>query len=143
MLRLTSADPGAPLDIDHCYCNEPADLEALVDAIEYLRDLTATPPLARMLNGERRPGPAIRDRATLRDYVLRNVTTTFHPSCTCRMGPAGDPLAVVDQAGRVHGLQGLRVCDASVFPYIPRANLNWPVIATAERIADLMRGRAA
>lgn len=142
-LRLTSPQPDAPLDIDHCYCNEPADLEALVDSVEYVRDLTATPPLARMLTGERRPGADFRDRDAIREYVRRHVTTTFHPSCTCRMGPRSDPTAVVDRTGRVHGLEGLRVCDASIFPYIPRANLNWPVIATAERIADVMRGRAA
>jgi choline dehydrogenase len=55
------------------------------------------------------------------------------------MGPASDPTAVVDHQGRVHGLTGLRVCDASIFPRIPRANLNWPAIAAAERIADWIR----
>lgn len=142
-VRLTSADHDAPLAIDHCYCTDPADLEALADAVEYLRDLAATPPLARMLSDERQPGPAFRDRDGIREYLLRNVTTTFHPACTCRMGPSSDPLAVVDHEARVHGLDGLRVCDASIFPYIPRANLNWPVIAAAERVADLIRGRAA
>jgi choline dehydrogenase len=142
-VRLTDSAPNAPLDINHNYFADETDQEALVDAVEYLRDLTLTPPLARMLAGELRPGPDYPDRAALRDYLRRNVTTTFHPACTCRMGPASDPTAVVNHEARVHGIDGLRVCDASIFPYIPRANLNWPVIAVAERISALMRGHAS
>lgn len=138
-VRLTSADPNAPLEIDHNYLSDPADLQALADGVEIIRDFARTPPLATMLAGEVRPGPGTSDREGLLKYIRHHVTTTFHPACTCRMGPEGDPTAVVDHQGRVHGLSGLRVCDASIFPRIPRANLNWPAIATAERIAEWLR----
>lgn len=138
-VRLTSPDPDAPLEIDHNYFSDAADREALADGVEIVRDFCRTPPLAGMLDGELRPGPDYQDRDELLAYLDRHVTTTFHPACTCRMGPADDPSAVVDSQGRVHGIQGLRVCDASIFPRIPRANLNWPVIAAAERIAEWVR----
>ena len=80
--------------------------------------------------------PAWRDRDDLREAVRAGVATTFHPSSTCRMGPAGDPLAVVDHAGRIHGVTGMRVADASIFPTGPRANLHCTVVAVAEKLAD-------
>jgi choline dehydrogenase len=138
-VRLTSTDPDAPLEIDHNYLSDPADLQALADGVEIIRDFARTQPLAGMLAGEVRPGPTASSREDLLAYIRRHVTTTFHPSSTCRMGPASDPTAVVDHQGRVHGLTGLRVCDASIFPRIPRANLNWPAIAAAERIAEWVR----
>ena len=81
------------------------------------------------------------DDAALTDYVAWNVGGTWHPTGSCRMGAAGDPLAVTDAAGRVHGTEGLRVCDASLMPSIPCANTNAPTIMVAERIADAVRGR--
>lgn len=138
-VRLTSADPDASLEIDHNYLSDPADLQALADAVEIIRDFARTPPLATMHAGELKPGPTAVSRDDLLTYIRRHVTTTFHPACTCRMGPPSDPTAVVDHQGRVHGLPGLRVCDASIFPRIPRANLNWPAIAAAERIAEWVR----
>ena len=83
--------------------------------------------------------PDWRDRDELRAWVRDHVGTAFHPSSTCRMGPATDPDAVVDHAGRVHGVSGLRVADASVFPTIPRANLHCTVVAVAEKLADAIR----
>ena len=72
-------------------------------------------------------------------WLLHHVTTTQHSSGTCKMGPASDPLAVVDQHCRVHGLAGLRVADASVMPDVIRANTNATTIMIAERVADFMR----
>jgi 5-(hydroxymethyl)furfural/furfural oxidase len=83
----------------------------------------------------------LRDDALLDRYLDESVTGVWHPCGTCRMGRGDDPLAVTDAQGRVRGLDGLSICDASLFPSIPCANLNVPVIMTAERIADLMRGR--
>jgi 5-(hydroxymethyl)furfural/furfural oxidase len=82
------------------------------------------------------------DKRALDDYLDRSVTGVWHPCGTCRMGAADDRMAVTDARGRVHGIENLSVCDASIFPSIPCANLNVPVIMAAERIADIMRGRA-
>ncbi len=71
--------------------------------------------------------------------MLREVNSNSHISCTCKMGPASDPMAVVDQYGRVHGLEGLRVVDASIMPNCVRANINATVMMIGERMADLIR----
>jgi 5-(hydroxymethyl)furfural/furfural oxidase len=84
----------------------------------------------------------VSDDAALTDFVLRNVGGTWHPSGTCRMGRADDPLAVTTGDGRVIGVAHLRVCDASLMPSIPCANTNVPTLMIAERIADLIRGDA-
>ena len=138
-VRLTSPDPEATLDIDHAYLSDPAELEALCDGMELIRRLVATQPLADTI--EPIPGqvPAWHGRDELRAWVRDHVNTTFHPSSTCRMGPAADPEAVVDHAGRVYGVGGLRVADASVFPTIPRANIHCTVVAVAEKLADAIR----
>ena len=84
-------------------------------------------------------GALAADRARLREHVLANVAGMFHPAGSCRMGRADDPQAVVDAAGRVHGVAGLRVVDASVMPTVPAANTNVPVIMVAEKIADAIK----
>ncbi|MBM3486246.1 MAG: glucose dehydrogenase [Alphaproteobacteria bacterium] len=78
------------------------------------------------------------DRA-LEDWIVGNVTGTWHPSCTCRMGRADDPYAVADPAGRVRGIEGVRVADASAMPVVPRANTNVPTMMMAEKIAEAIR----
>ena len=75
----------------------------------------------------------------LDDWLLREVSTGHHVSCTCKMGPASDPMAVVDQFGSVHGLEGLRVADASIMPDCIRANTNVTTMMIGERIADFVR----
>jgi choline dehydrogenase len=138
-VRLSSPDPAATLAIDHGYLADPADLEVLCDGAELAARLLATPPLAAVV--EPAPGkvPDWRGRDELRAWVRDHVATTFHPSSTCRMGPAADPGAVVDHAGRVHGVAGLRVADAAIFPSGPRANLHCTVVAVAEKLADAIR----
>jgi choline dehydrogenase len=142
-VRLTTADPAAALEIDHAYFADPTELEACCDGMELIRQLVSTQPLADVL--EPVPGrvPTWRDRAELRAWVREHVETTFHPSGTCRMGPATDLETVVDHTGRVHGIAALRVADASVFPTIPRANIHCTVVAVAEKLADAIRRGAA
>ena len=72
-------------------------------------------------------------------FILSNVVSGLHLTSTCKMGPASDPLAVVDQQGRVHGIQGLRVADASIMPNCVRANTNCTTMMIGERIADYIR----
>jgi choline dehydrogenase len=137
-VRLTSPDPDATLAIDHNYFSDPADLEAICDGVELANRLAATPPLAELLS----PAPGAltwRDRDELRALIPSHADTTYHPSSTCRMGPADDPGAVVDQYGCVHGVAGLRVADAAIFPTSPRANLQATVVAVAEKLADAIR----
>lgn len=137
-VRLTSSDPAATLSIDHRYCGDPADLEALCDGAEIVERLVATPPLAGLLTPFP-DAPRGWDRARLRTLIRETIGTTYHPSSSCAMGPVSDPLAVVDAAGQVYGLRGLRVADASIFPTGPRANLHFPVVVAAERLAQSIR----
>jgi 5-(hydroxymethyl)furfural/furfural oxidase len=110
-------------------------------AVDLSGPLAAT--LMRKLTAE---GPTVAellaDDTALDHYLDESVIGVWHASGTCRMGLAGDALAVTDTLGKVHRLQGLRICDASIFPTIPCANLNVPVIMAAEKIADGMRGRS-
>lgn len=82
----------------------------------------------------------LRDDAALEDFITDSVAGIWHASCSCRMGAAGDVMAVTDAQGRVRGVEGLRVCDASIFPSVPSANLNIPVMMCAEKIADAVLG---
>ncbi len=140
-VRLTSSDPEAQLDIDHRYFSDEADLEAICDGVEFTVRLVHTAPLATMLELDRpRFDAPPRDREALRTWVLSgHHGTTYHPSTTCKMGPSSDPMAVVDHAGRVYGIEGLRVADASIMPFGPRGNLHFPIVAMAEKIADMMQ----
>lgn len=135
MVRLSSADPAAPLAIDHRYLSDPGDLEALCDGVELAHRLLRTGPLAEACTLLPDRSLTWTDRDELRAKVRRRVGTTFHPSSTCAMGPADDPAAVVDAEGRVHGIEGLRIVDGSIFPTGPRCNLHFPIVIAAERIA--------
>ena len=84
----------------------------------------------------------MRDDEALEDFVRKAAIGVWHASCTCRMGAEDDPMAVTDPYGRVRGMQGLRVVDASIFPIVPSANTNFPTLMTAEKIADAIVGGA-
>jgi choline dehydrogenase-like flavoprotein len=138
-MRLTSPDPEATLEIDLAHLIDPRDLEAICDGVTLINRLLATPPLIDALPPLPRPELTAGDRDAIRAWARSNVTTTHHPAGTCRMGPASDPTAIVDPAGRVYGIAGLRVADASIFPAGPRANIHAPVVAVAEKLADTLR----
>jgi choline dehydrogenase len=138
-VRLTSPDPAATLTIDHAHLAEEADLEAACDGLELVARLVAAEPLAALLDPVPGQVPDWRDHDELRAWARDHVRTTYHPSGTCRMGPAADREAVVDHEGRVHGFAGLRIADASIFPTGPRANLHCTVVAVAENLADAIR----
>jgi choline dehydrogenase len=134
-VRLTSPNPHDTLEIDHAYLTDPQDLEALCDGIDIAERIIAAPPLQEVLVRQPEEAPPWRDRNALPTWALERYGTTYHPSSTCRMGPADDPLAVVDANARVHGVPGLHVVDASIFPSGPRANLHFTVVAVAEKLA--------
>ena len=104
--------------------------------------ILAQPAFAPFNAGELSPGPAVETDEEILDWVARDAETALHPSCTCRMGV--DELSVVDPATmRVHGLDGLRVVDASVIPYVTNGNIYAPVMMLAEKAADLILGNDA
>ena len=99
--------------------------------------------MARFICGDYTLDDVTRNPDRLRDFIREAVVGAWHATSSCRMGAADDPAAVTGPAGCVYGMQGLRVVDASIFPVIPRANPNIPVIMAAEKIADDMLTRAA
>jgi choline dehydrogenase-like flavoprotein len=138
-VTLSGPDPLAAPQIDLRIGSEPADLELIVRGLKMARQIFAHASFARYAATERMPGPAIASDDALLDYVRDTLTTVHHPASSCRMGPAGDN--VVDQELRVHGLEALRVADASIFPRLVGANTNAAVVAVAERASDLILGR--
>jgi choline dehydrogenase len=134
-VKLRSADPRWKPLIDPAYLSEKSDLDILLAGVAQTREIAAVGPLARLLDGEWRPGE---DSADLTDWIRHAVVTLYHPTSTCAMG--GTDESVCDPELRVRGVDGLRVVDASVMPAVPRGNTNAPTIAIAERAADLIGG---
>lgn len=140
-VRIGSADPAALPVIDHGYLTDPEDydLRVLLAGFEVSRAIAATAPLASVIGHE--TATAGLTGTALADHIRHNSSHYYHPAGSCKMGPASDPLAVVDAEGRVHGLAGLRVADASIMPVVPRANTNIPAVVVGERIAaGMLRG---
>ena len=135
-IRLHSADPLAAPAIQPNYCSEAQDMATLVEAVKRLRAIAAANAFAPYRGPERYPGPEVQSVADTEAYIRRIAETLYHPVGTCRMGR--DAMAVVDTELRVHGVQALRVVDASVMPSIVGGNTNAPTIAIAERAADLI-----
>jgi len=135
-----SADPRQQPEIDPNYLAEDRDRRTVIAGIRMVREWFAAPALARYFVEETMPGRALQTDDELLDYARQVGTTVFHASCSCRMGR--DPMAVVDDTLRVHGLEGLRVIDASVMPAVTSTNTNAPTIMIAERGAVLVREAA-
>jgi choline dehydrogenase-like flavoprotein len=139
-VRLRSADPTWAPAIDAGYLTDERDLDALVCGVEKAREIASAGPLASVLADEWSPGGTVRGRDALRASVKDTLESLYHPVGSCRMGT--DDQAVVDPQMRVHGLEGLRIVDASVMPTLVRGNTNAPTIMLAERAADLILGRS-
>ncbi|BCP52226.1 GMC oxidoreductase [Kaistia sp. 32K] len=135
-LSLKSADPHEAPRLDPAYLDDPADLEALLFSLKMCREIGARPELGDWNAGEIAPGPGIVSDEALRDYIRLSLDTYFHPVGTCKMGV--DRLAVVDPTLRLHGVENLRVADASIFPVIPTGNTHAPAVMTGERAADFV-----
>ncbi len=139
-VTLRSADPADKPRILTNSLSEPEDVASLVAGMKLAREIAATDPIAAKVVREIKPGAAVAGDEDLEASLRERVELIYHPVGTCRMGRDED--AVVDPSLRVHGLEGLRVVDASVMPTIPGGNTNAPTIMIAERAADLIRGRA-
>jgi choline dehydrogenase len=140
-VKLRSRDPHAHPGILFNYMAEPLDWREFRDAIRITREIMRQPALERYRGRELNPGADLTTDAELNAFVRTRAETAYHPSGSCAMGY--DEMAVVDGEGRVHGIDGLRVVDASIMPRIVTGNLNAPTIMLAEKIADRMRGRKA
>ncbi|MEO1493863.1 MAG: GMC family oxidoreductase N-terminal domain-containing protein [Pseudomonadota bacterium] len=138
-VRLASSDPFAAPLIDPNYLGEARDRQVLLAGMKLARRLLASRPLAPYNAGETFPGPDCQSDDELLDAAKQRGTTTFHPAGTCRMGPETDPTSVVDDHLRVHGLEGLRVVDASIMPMMLSANLNAGTLMIADKASDMIR----
>jgi choline dehydrogenase len=139
-LTLTSRDPHVQPAIDYRYLSDPWDRKRMREAIRLVLRLSEHPALRAIIKEQ--ISITAHDLASdeaLDSWLLRNVGAGYHCAGTCKMGPASDPMAVVDQYCWVHGLEGLRVVDASVMPDVVRANTNATTIMIAERVADWMK----
>ena len=140
-VRLRSAEPRDPPAILFNYFATEGDREEMRAAVRLTREILAQAAFDRYRGVELAPGPDVRSDAEIDAFVRATAESAYHPCGTCRMGPEGDQGAVVDGEGRVLGVQGLRVVDASIMPGIVSGNLNAPTIMVAEKLADAIRGR--
>lgn len=140
-VRIRSSDPFAPPIIQTNYLDAELDRRVIVGGMKLARRLLKSAPLSPYYAYEDFPGPNINTDDEFLAAATERGTTTFHPGCTCRMGPADSTWAVVDDQLRVHGLEGLRVIDASVMPRMISANLNAATMMIADRASDLIRGK--
>lgn len=136
-LHISSSDPFAAPEIQPNYLSTDEDRQAAIDGMNLVRQIASAPALANVINAELLPGPEVHSDDDFTAYARDNAWTVFHPCGTCRMGD--DPgRSVVDARLRVHGIDGLRVADASIFPIIPSGNTNAPAIMVGEKAADMI-----
>ena len=140
-INVVSRDPRKHPSILFNYMSTEQDWQEFRDGIRLTREIMNQPALDPFRGRELSPGLDKQSDAELDAFVREHAETAFHPSCSCKMGE--DDMAVVDGQGRVHGMQGLRVVDASIMPLIITGNLNATTIMMAEKIADKIRGREA
>jgi choline dehydrogenase len=138
-VKIRSTDPREHPSMLFNYLSTPNDRKEWVEAIRVARSILSQPGLAEFNDGEISPGPSVATDDQILDWVKRDAETALHPSCTAKMGTEDD--AVVDPTTMgVHGLEGLRVVDASVFPFVTNGNIYAPVMMVAEKAADLIAG---
>ena len=139
-LRLNSADPAQQPFLDYRYLEDPFDLERLRETVRLCVKLGESDAFNDIIQERIEPTDAeLATDEALDEYLFREVTTSQHISCTAKMGSADDPMAVVSQYGKVHGLEGLRVADASIMPDCIRANTNVTTMMIGERIAEFIK----
>ncbi|MPZ00895.1 MAG: choline dehydrogenase [Actinophytocola sp.] len=138
-VKITSTDPKQHPALRFNYLSTPNDRKEWIEAVQVAREILSQPAFSEFDGGELSPGPAVRSDAEILDWVARDAETAYHPSCSAKMGV--DEMSVVDpDSMRVHGVEGLRVVDASAMPYLTNGNIYAPVIMLAEKAADLIKG---
>ncbi len=140
-IHIKSANPAEPPAIRFNFLSTEHDRTGVLAAVRKGRELMATSPLKEVTGEEIAPGAHLQNDDELLDWIAKNAETTYHPVGTCKMG--GDPMAVVDSELRVHGLQGLRVADASIMPTLTSGNTNAPTIMIGEKCAEMVLAAAA
>lgn len=140
-LKITSTNPYKKPKFVFNYLSTPEDRQEWVEAIRVARNILNQPSLDPYNGGEISPGPSVQSDEEILDWVRRDAETALHPSCSAKMGPASDPMAVVDPLTmKVHGMENLRVVDASVMPTTTNGNIHSPVLMLAEKAADIIKG---
>jgi choline dehydrogenase len=140
-IHIRSADPDAQPAIRFNFLADPIDQRAMVDGFRMMRSIVEAKPMDALRGEEFSPGKGVASDDDILNFIRGNAHTAYHPIGTCRMGPEG-PRTVVDERLKVHGLAGLRVADASIFPTMPSGNTNAPCIMVGEKAADLIRSAA-
>jgi len=139
-LKIKSADPLEKPAMQFNYLSTEQDKREWIEAVKVARNILTQPAMNDYNAGESSPGASVSTDAEILDWVRKDAETALHPSCTAKMGT--DDMSVVDPTTmKVHGVQGLRVCDASVFPYVTNGNIYAPVMMVAEKAADLILGK--
>ena len=139
-LKLQSPDPDVQPSLDYNYLQEPEDRRRLREGVRLCLELVDMKEFEKVVGERVNPDDAaLASDNALDEWLMRSVSTMHHISCTAKMGPDSDPMAVVDQHGRVKGVQSLRVVDGSIMPDCTRANTNVPIMMMAERIADFIK----
>ena len=142
-IHIRSADPYAPPASVHNFLSSPLDVEVTLSAVRIARAIMTAPAMQPLQVTEVGPGTERQSDDELLEWVKATAETTYHPVGTCKMGPETDPTAVVDPALKVHGIEGLRVADASIMPTLTSGNTNAPSIMIGEKAADLVLGVSA
>ena len=140
-VRARSTDVFENPEIQPNYLTDPMDIRVHLGGIRLLRRVLGTPEMAQYTDVETLPGPKLQGDDELLDFARRNGSTTYHLVGTCRMGPEEDRSTVVNDRLQVHGLEGLRVADASIMPHMPSANTYATTMMIAEKGSDIIRGR--
>ena len=135
-IHIKSADPVEAPAINFNFMSAAYDRDGTVAAMRKARELFATSPLADAVGDELAPGTNCQSDEDMVEWIKNNAETTYHPVGTCKMG--SDPLAVVDNELRVHGISGLRIADASIMPTLTSGNTNAPSIMIGEKCALMM-----
>ena len=139
-LTLRNRDPRTHPELRFNYLSTEQDKREWVEAVQVARHILNQPAMDEFNGGETSPGPSVSTPEQILDWVARDAETALHPSCTAKMGV--DEQSVIDPLTmRVHGIDGLRVVDASVMPYVTNANIYAPVMMLAEKAADIIRGQ--
>jgi choline dehydrogenase len=137
-VRIVSADPMAAPRLHFNYLHRDEDVRTIRDGIIALRGILSQASMREYRGAELAPGDDVRDPAAIDHFIRTTAKSTHHPCGSCQMGTAKE--CVVDGAGQVHGINRLRVADASIMPTIPSGNINAPTMMLAEKIADIING---